>query len=128
MSSPMVGDMNIFNVYLADFESDDELRSFRVNDDDDADDNGCRIGDTGLFGSNKSIGGDSQSSQLSCWIFGARGLDGGDERPQAIIFNWTFSIVADRRINSSPISKIQLQLSHTTDSLLQLIYEYTLNH
>lgn len=31
----------------------------------------------GLFGSNSSIGGVPQSSQLCCWIFGARGLGGG---------------------------------------------------
>lgn len=31
-----------------------------------------------LFGSKSSTGGVPQSSQLCCWIFGARGLDGGD--------------------------------------------------
>lgn len=45
-------------MHLADF-GDDELRNKR------ADGDSC-MGDTGLFGSNKSIGGDSQSSQLCC--------------------------------------------------------------
>lgn len=49
----------------------------------------------GLFGSYSSIGGVPQSSQLCCWIFGARGLDGG-LRLHAIVFgffcfNWFIS-------------------------------------
>lgn len=42
-----------------------------------------RMDNLGLFGSNKSTGGVRHSSQRCCWIFGARGLDGGD-RLQAI--------------------------------------------
>lgn len=47
----------------------------------------------GLFGSNSSIGGVPQSSQLCCWIFGARGLDGG-LRLHAISIQFTFSYSA----------------------------------